>query len=390
MSEKVTPLHPERERRRKLRRRVLTLGGVTLAVLLAVGLYLFRDRLNLDRLRRMVTYLGADTAEGFGQYAYEAHGNSAFAAFEDGLAVASVTGLDVYGDSGQLLTAVSDGMTAPALSVGGGLVAAWDVGGKTLCAADSGGAVLERTSEYPLLDVSASDGGEICYAEAADNYRTVLTVLDQRQQERFRWYSTARYLPQCALSEDGDQLAAVALGQSGGAFESSLLLLDPAVEEQTGAEVSLGGQLIYELQYLSRDRLCAVGESSLQLFDRDGAAVGAWDYGGSFLMGYSLDGDGYAALSLNRYQAGSSYSVATVDHDGTLLAETFVGEEILSVSAAGRYVAVLTADRLRIYTAADLELYAETAEVLGAFQADMRPDGSALLIGSDGAQLYLP
>ena len=89
------------------------------------------------------------------------------------------------------------------------------------------------------------------------------------------------------------------------------------------------------------------------------------------------------------YQAGSRFSVVTVDFDGQEMANLLVGAEILSISAAGNYLAVLTDAKLQIYTS-DLTLYAETEELYGASSVAMRDDGSALLIGSGGAHLYLP
>lgn len=389
MSDKVTPLHPERERRRKLRRRIWSLVGLVIFVLLLLAVILFHQELNLDRLRRFVTYLNVDTDGDYGHYSYESHNSSAYAAFDDGLAVASVAGLKLFGPDGVETASASSTMTTPALDTGDRVALAWDAGGTSIIAASAKeGTVLDLVTEQALLDADISEGDEIAYAVAADGYRTVLTVLDSNQKETFKWYSSSSYLPLCAVSEGGDQLAAVALGQNEGAFESRLLLLDTAVEDQEGVTVSLGNQMIFDLDYLG-SRLCAVGENSLCMVDDNGEVLGTYDYDSSYLMDYSLDGDGYAVLSVNEYRAGSRYSIVTVDDNGEEIASTYLGEEVLSVSAAGNYVAVLTAERLLIYTS-DLELYHETVEIAGASRAAMRGDGSVLLIGSDSAELYLP
>ena len=388
MSDNVTPLHPERERQRRRRRKLLTLGGVVVLVLAVVALILFRDALNLDAVRRYFTYLGTEGDASYGQYQYEAHSNGAFAAYEDGLAVASAAGLEIFDDSGGLLVRMSSGMTTPAAAAGGGVLLAWDVGGTTLCVADGSGPLLDETLEQPLLDADISAGGEICWAAAAESYRTVLTVLDSARQERFRWYSSSRYLPLCAVAEGGGQLAAVALDAAGGAFRSCLLLLDTAVEEQDGVEADLGNQLIYDLDYASRSRLWVVGEETLQVFDSDGTQRGACEYGGA-LTDYCLGGDDFALLALDTQRTGGRAVLRTVDTDGNALGEVTVDGEILDISAAGRYAAVLTADGLQIYTA-KLEPYAETAEVAGAAELALRADGTALLIGSTSAWLYVP
>lgn len=64
-------------------------------------------------------------------------------------------------------------------------------------------------------------------------------------------------------------------------------------------------------------------------------------------------------------------------------------EQVLSVSAAGRYFAVLTSDRLDIYTK-DMSLYSSLEGVLGARKVLLRSDGTAFLISSGTAWLYVP
>ena len=54
-------------------------------------------------------------------------------------------------------------------------------------------------------------------------------------------------------------------------------------------------------------------------------------------------------------------------------------EQVLSLTSAGRYTAVLTADRLDIYDQ-NLELYASLTGTQGARQVMQRSDGSALLL----------
>ena len=98
---------------------------------------------------------------------------------------------------------------------------------------------------------------------------------------------------------------------------------------------------------------------------------------------------GYAALLLGRYRNGTQHRIVTVGSDGSALAALDVDGEVLSISAAGRYVAVLFSDHMTIYDktlteCARLDAVSEARQVL------MRADGSAVLAGSTAASLYLP
>lgn len=386
---KVTPLHPERFRRRRFRRRLRWLIIVTVVVLAILALVLFWRDLNFDRFRRWVTYMGVEPDGTYGNYQYPAYDGNAYAVYENGLVVATSSGLMLYDETGSPLTEISAAMDNPNVNVAGNYVAAWDIGGTTLCAARSGEEHLNRTLDHTILDVDLSANGDMVFASGADGYRTMLTMMDNQTQERFKWYSSAQYLPLCAVNSGGTQLAAIALGQEQGAFTSSLLLLDPTVEEQEPVQVALGNQLIYELDYLQDRYLCAVGETSLQLLRTTGEVHGTYGYNGEHLMKYDISGDGFITLALNPYQTGSQYVLKTVEYDGQERGSLALGQEVLHLSVAGDYVAVLTASGLQIYTS-DLQLYAQTDDVLGVTQVLMREDGTAVLVAANHASLFLP
>lgn len=133
----------------------------------------------------------------------------------------------------------------------------------------------------------------------------------------------------------------------------------------------------------------ALGDSGIALADQNGALTGSYDYGGRYLKEFSLGGDSFAVALLGKYRAGTLSTLVVVDAAGTESAALPMNEQVLSLSAAGRYIAVLTADRLDIYTA-DLTLYSTVEGVQGARKVLMRADGTAMLIAGDTARLYVP
>ena len=81
--------------------------------------------------------------------------------------------------------------------------------------------------------------------------------------------------------------------------------------------------------------------------------------------------------------------LVTVSQDGSELAGLDVSGEVLSMSAAGKYIAVLYSDSLVIYTP-QLEEYARLDGTEYARSVLMRSDGTAVLVGSSSAWLYIP
>lgn len=78
-----------------------------------------------------------------------------------------------------------------------------------------------------------------------------------------------------------------------------------------------------------------------------------------------------------------------IDDTGTVKGSLDLNQQVLSLSAAGRYLAVLTGDRLDIYTS-DLSLYSSLEGTQGARKVLLMEDGSAILISEDSASFYVP
>ena len=94
-------------------------------------------------------------------------------------------------------------------------------------------------------------------------------------------------------------------------------------------------------------------------------------------------------MLLNRYQSGSVGRLVTVSADGEELGSLDVRDEVLSMSACGRYLAVLYYGSLVVYNE-NLEVYASLKGTENARGALMRQDGSVLLLSSESAELFLP
>ena len=102
-----------------------------------------------------------------------------------------------------------------------------------------------------------------------------------------------------------------------------------------------------------------------------------------------LTGFLFAAALLGKYRAGRQATLPVVDDTGAVTGALALDQQVLSLSAAGRYVAVLTGDRLDIYTS-DLSPYATLDGTQGARKVLLMEDGSAILISEDSASFYVP
>ena len=378
----------EKKPRRKLRGFLLFL--LTLVAVLGVVMFAaYRDGTGFDVLRRYLNYGGAEKAGSEAVYNFDASSSNRFAVLGDRLVVLSDTRLRVLNASGGEVWSTAVSMTAPALESGGGKAVAYDVGGTALYVVDQNGEVfsLTATEEEPLISASLNEEGWLAVTAKMKGYKGCVRVYDSDMEEVFRFRSSRRFLTAAWVAGTGEALAAVTLGQENGTFVSNVVLYRLTEEEPYG-NYDITDGLVADIGWVD-GKFAAVSDTSLTFADIKGELEGSFGYKGAHLREYDLHGDGFAAVLLNRYQSGSVGRLVTVGADGTELGSLEVSEEVQDISAAGRYLAVLYLDRLVIYNQA-LETYASLKGTESARGVLMRTDGSALLLSSESAKLFLP
>lgn len=340
-----------------------------------------------DAVRRYLRYGSRDNTDKL--YTYPSSALSRFASMGDKLVVLTDTSLRLLGGNGEEIWSQPVRMTTPALSANGNRVAVWDVGGSELYVLGESGPILSLTSdnEGPFLSARLNKNGWLAVTAGRHGYKGAVRVYDMRMKPVFEFHSSRRFVIDACVLDDNSRVAAVTLGQQDSVFVSDILYyrLD---ETEPETECNLPDALTLEVRQRGLG-LTAMCDSCVVGVAADGQISTRYDYGDAWLREYDLGGDGFAALYLSRYQSGSVGRLVTVDDSGEELGSVDVLEEIVDISAAGRYVAALYTDRLVVYNLA-LGVYASLSGTENIQNVLMRPDGSALLLGGSSAQLFLP
>ena len=369
---------------------------VTLALVLgAVALVANYDKLNFDFVKRWFSYRSLARSDS-GQaesFSFDGDSDSIFASVGGDLLVCSPNSLQLYSGSGQLYVNETISMENPAVSAAGDTALIYDVGGEELLIYANREEVLSLTQEtgQSILSASLNRSGWLAVVSQASGYRGTVTVYNSSYAPLIQFSLSDRFVMDAVVSPDNRSVAVLTMGLTDGSFESRVDCYALArTEEDTEPDWScpVGGDAILALRW-NDSGIWALGDTGLAIVSPDGALSGAYDYGGRYLKAFSLDGDGTAALLLGKYRAGSTAELVVVGADGAAQATLSVNEQILSLSAAGRYVGVLTADRLDVYNQS-LEGYSTLDGTQGAQSVLLRDDGSAMLISSHTAHLYVP
>lgn len=385
--------NPQEEKPRRVakrrRRSLLVLLAVAAVLAGIVTAAVLLDRSGFDGLRRSIIYAKAVKDEnGCAQlYRYNSDQSGHFASLDGSLVSVSMHQLTVLDEKNRTLYDESVKFQTPSLQSRGGRAVAYDVGGTEVYVLSDKGLVYKLDCAGEVLNASLNQKGWLTVVCGESGCKAAVRVYDAEGEAVFAFRSSDRFVMTAALSADSRTLAAVTMGQENGVFASYVVFYRVNSDKEAG-RCTLRGSVVYDLT-AAGSGFCAVTEEQLCFLSGDGVMTAAYDYGGDYLRRVSVSDDGYAAVLLGRYRTGTQHRIVTVNGEGKELAALEIDAEVASLSAAGRYVAVLTGEELVIYDK-QLKPCAQLQEVSQAREVLMRSDGSAVLAGSMAASLYLP
>ena len=364
---------------------------ILILLILTAALGAYRDGTGFDVMRRLIQYGGKSNKAPL--FSYEQSSNTRYMALGDSLVILSDTSLRLLDQDGNILYAGETRMKNPALSGGGKRVAAYDIGGVELYVLDDSGVILNLTADAnePFLSARLNRNGWLTVTAGKRGYQGAAMVYNHDLKLIYEYDASSRPLADAIVTDDNNYLAALTLGQSDGDFTSDINLYRIGVEQevpQAEYEYQIPDALALELN-LKNQYLTVPGDTCLAWTRPGDDDIMIYDYQGAYLREYNLNGDGFAVLLLNRYQSGNLGRVVSVNRAGEEIGSLDVREEILGLSAAGRYIAVLYADRLEIYNQF-MRLYATLPDADSLRGMIMRSDGSVLLLSASSARLFLP
>ncbi len=366
---------------------LLTAALVAGAMLLVV----YRDRLNLDAVKRWLAYRSLDTSD-TGQAAPFTHAGGdrlSFAYLDSGILLSSAAGAHYYSFSGESYASQVLAMENPTLSACDAVGVIYDAGGQELFLFRNGQQTfhLSLSGGSDLLSARVNDSGWLTVTAQQSGYKGVVTVYNASGKEVIQIGLSSTFVVDAILSPDCRTVAIITIGQEGGVFQSHVLFY-PVDQEQPSAQASLDGMTVLDLDY-ENGLLWVLGEDRLVTVSQDGEELHSYSFGRFYLKGCSLGGDGFALLLLGRYRAGSATQALTIDSSGQVMADLDLSGQVLDFDCAGNYCALLTGSQLAVYTP-EFREYALLESTQGARYTALSSNGSALLADSQQAWLFIP
>ena len=378
-------------RRRAGARRTAALVLALLLALSAAGYAAFCDAGGMDALRRHLSYnkVAKDSDGRAEMFRFDSDRSARYELLGKNLLIVSTTRIALLGEQGEELWSQAVSFANPAIETGGQTAAVYDVGGTGLYLVGTRGLVRDMSGESGngILSASLNASDYLALTTLKSGGRASVAAYAPSGEIVFEVNSSERYVSDAYVIDDNRHLAAVTLGEADGVFASTLTFYAFDSEKPVGS-VTLGGSMVLSLRAVG-GVAAALQDDRLTLFHADGSLAGSYRFEYPYLRAQSMSGANFAVLLLSRYRSGNALRLVSVDAEGEVRGSLDERREILDVSAAGRYIAVLYSDSLTVYTP-ELAEYATLSGTDFARRVIMRTDGTALLLGASRAWLYIP
>lgn len=381
---------PETEQKKEIKkhsgktvaRRVLAAAVTILLIAAAVLAYIYRDKLSSDSLRSAFGHTEEREAGGE-PFAYENGASQTFARMGSGFAVASASGVAVLDDSGTEVFKQVTGMEMPAIAAGEKLALFYDVGGETCKAVDEEGVCTDLDVGESVISGAVSESGYCTVISEENGSKGIVQVFNGDRQLVYKWYSGTGYPLRAQVSPDGRSLAVLCVDAEG-----SVLHFFRLSSETELAVVRFDGELLFDLCYMSNDRVSVIGEAGIYFAKPDGTLAGEYNFAGRYLEAYDFGSSAFAAVYLSNYRTGSDGGwLLTLDGDGKLLGSAELSSDVVALSAEGRQVLAATADSIRLYSQT-LQVQKQADLLFTAKDAFLRSRGDVLLLSSYSAEIF--
>jgi hypothetical protein len=273
-------------------------------------------------------------------------------------------------------------METPAIAACSDFAVFYDLGGTNIAVATFDGTVKELSVEGDIFSVTVSSGGYIAITTTCTGYRGLVTVYAPTLDMVYQWYSSSAWIISAEVSPDNRKMAVLSYTASG----SEVRFFTLSQTEQQAA-FSVSDTILLDVHWFNNSQLCAYSTSQALFIDSNGQWLDTYSFDEQYLTGCTFGGDGFVTFSLSPYRVGTTSTLVTLDAGGRVLGTTEVLSEIVSLTASGTEVLVLSPDGATLYNSS-LSEKGQLTGLPGFKYGLLRNRGEAMLIASNYAEVY--
>ncbi len=287
------------------------------------------------------TLLGIGTGEG---YPINISGSSVlngnFQGMGNNIAYVSDTGFNILNRSAKEVAVRQLSFSSPILKIANNFALIYDQGGKGLQIDTNSKEIFKNNFSQNIQTADISKSGIYAVVTNSNSYLSEMTVYLDDNSEKFKYYFSECYIVDISLNDSGNLLTAVGLSTQDGEFKHTVYVFDFNDKTPLIKLEYIG--LIYKCEFLSNDKIVAIGEDNLKFINVKKGDVVDYSYNNKELTGYFINDNNEIMLSLSPYADGRNCEIAIVNSSGVCNLNFNVGLKVFSLASKGGNIVILS------------------------------------------------
>lgn len=338
-----------RERKRQKDKRVRRIVWIVLVILL-VGIAILK-LCEVD-----FSHLGSSDSSASvlsDNFPYTLDGSDGVTVHKQGTKLAVLTDSSVTvlnpSDGKEEFTAVH-GYANPITAASDSYLVTYDQGGSKLRLDYSGENLYEIENENGFLCADVADDGKVVYAAQSTEKRSDIQVITKTRADKMQYGLSYGFVTNIAIRDNGSQVAFVAMNSKDAHLQPKLYLMR-IKDTEPYASIDLPAAQVLDIAYRGSS-LYVVGSTFVSVVNGDKLET-VLKNGETQTVAYDYNGSGDLVLAYSSYSNATQNTVARITADGKIESPFTVKGTIKDLSASGSRVAVLFADKIKVYKLSD-------------------------------------
>ena len=335
-------------------KRILVAAGIMIVLGLIVFAIANRDNLTPEKISYWFTHdvLGSHDT-GYPVKVVGTTVNKGNFYCDKGVAYVSDTAYESLSSTGNELCYTRHSFSKPMLKCDGEKVIIYNLGGNGYAVGNKkelGGLRTTKDEKY-LITADINSQGDYCIVTQIDGYLSKIFVYNKDNEQLYAYSFAQYYINAVAINSQGTGCVACGVSGDSGSLSGIAYVLD-FTKEEPAATFALDENIVYDVEYLSSNKVCMVCSNSSYMLDIGSGALNQIDYGNMELTAYDIDIDtDFLVLSLSRSGDGRLCSIEYIDNSGKVLKVHDTKRSVESVSLYKNQIAVLDSGICYLYDA---------------------------------------
>jgi len=340
-------------RRRVTGSRVLSFAKVTviLLILLAVSgtIYYFRDELTAENARIILSYFTPDALKKNEslpeRVSFVTDTRNSYGIYKNRFVISSVDGVRMYSAQDSQEEYIPMICQKPVMQITDKFILNYDMGGNTLSVINNSSAAKTDTYSSSIITARMNTSGCFSVVTSARGYKALVRVFNSNMQEIYNWYSADNRVLDVDISPDNKRACIAVLNTQGTALKGGVTVLDMGMTEPVGSVIT-GDMVVIRAAYKDNDCICAVTDSALIYFDRDGERTGSYDFDGKYLRMYCSEPKDHTVVVLGRDSVQEDVTLLSISNKAEGEFSSKISDGVKAIAADDDKIVVVTNNRL--------------------------------------------